>query len=118
MLFGFVLEAHLDAFGAGLGGLSNVGFDWLSFDGFTLRIGFTVDSIALVMVAVVSLVALMVQVYSVSYMRHHGRPEPRYWWYFAAHSLFAGGHADAGAGRQLPCFSTSPGRGSGCAPSC
>ena len=89
VLFGFVLEAHLDAFGAGLGGLSNVGFDWLSFDGFTLRIGFTVDSIALVMVAVVSLVALMVQVYSVSYMRHHGRPEPRYWWYFAAHSLFA-----------------------------
>ena len=89
VLFGLVLEAHLDAFGAGLGGLSNVGFDWLSFDGFTLRIGFTVDSIALVMVAVVSLVALMVQVYSVSYMRHHGRPEPRYWWYFAAHSLFA-----------------------------
>lgn len=43
VLFGFVLEAHLDAFGAGLGGLSNVGFDWLSFDGFTLRIGFTVD---------------------------------------------------------------------------
>jgi len=88
VLFFFVLEAHLDSVNAGLGGLSNVGFDWLEFEGFKLRIGFTVDSIAVVMLAVVTLVALLVQVYSVSYMRHHGKPEPRYWWYFAVHSLF------------------------------
>ena len=41
------------------------------------------------MLGVVALVALLVQVYSVSYMRHHGRPEPRYWWYYAVMSLFA-----------------------------
>ncbi|MCY3888118.1 MAG: NADH-quinone oxidoreductase subunit L [Chloroflexi bacterium] len=88
VLFFFVLEAHLDSIQAGLGGLSNVGFNWLQFEGFTLRIGFTVDSIALVMLGVVTLVALLVQIYSVAYMRHHGKPEPRYWWYFAVHSLF------------------------------
>ena len=89
VLFFFVLESHLDSFNAGLGGIANTGFDWLSFGDFTLRIGFTVDSIAVVMLGVVALVALLVQVYSVSYMRHHGRPEPRYWWYYAVMSLFA-----------------------------
>ncbi|MCZ6545369.1 MAG: NADH-quinone oxidoreductase subunit L, partial [Chloroflexi bacterium] len=89
VLFFFVLESHLDSLNAGLGGIANTGFDWLSFGDFTLRIGFTVDSIAVVMLGVVALVALLVQVYSVSYMRHHGRPEPRYWWYYTVMSLFA-----------------------------
>ena len=89
VLFFFVLEAHLDSLSDGLlGGLSNTGFDWVQFDNFSLRIGFTVDSIAIVMLAVVAAVGLGVQVYSVQYMRHHGRPEPRYWYYFSVHSLF------------------------------
>src|SRR3990170_3107906 len=60
-------------------------WDWVSFDGFNIRLGFHVDQLAIVMVAVVSFVALMVQVYSVGYMRG----DPRYGWYFAMMSLFA-----------------------------
>ena len=88
ILFFFVLESHLDILGAGLGGIANAGTDWIRFDGFLVRLGFTVDSIAVVMVFVVSTVALMVNLYSTGYMRHHGKPEPRYWWYFAVLSLF------------------------------
>ena len=90
VLFFFVLESHLDSINAGLGGLANSGFDWLSVGDFTLRIGFTIDSLAVVMIGVVTLVSLMVNIYSTQYMRHHGKPEPRYWWYFAVLSLFAG----------------------------
>ena len=60
ILFFFVLESHLDILGAGLGGIANAGTDWIRFDGFLVRLGFTVDSIAVVMVFVVSTVALMV----------------------------------------------------------
>jgi len=88
VLFFFVLESHLDWLGAGLGGIRNVGTDWINFDSFVVRLGFTVDSIAMVMVFVVATVALMVNIYSTNYLRHHGRPEPRYWWYFAVLSLF------------------------------
>src|SRR5437016_5517367 len=38
------------------------GFDWVNFSEFHLRIGFYVDSITIVMLAVVTFVALMVQV--------------------------------------------------------
>ncbi len=88
VLFFFVLESHLDWLGGGLGGIRNVGTDWIRFDDFVVRLGFTVDSIAMVMVFVVATVALMVNLYSTSYLRHHGKPEPRYWWYFAVLSLF------------------------------
>ena len=88
VLFFFVLESHLDWLGAGLGGIRNVGTDWINFDSFVVRLGFTVDSIAMVMVFVVATVALMVNIYSTNYLRHHGKPEPRYWWYFAVLSLF------------------------------
>ena len=89
VLFFFVLESHLDSLNAGLGGLANSGFTWLAVGDFELRIGFTVDSIAVVMIGVVATVSLMVNVYSTEYMRHHGKPEPRYWWYFTVLSLFA-----------------------------
>ena len=89
-LFFVVLVQHLDSLGDGLGGIANSGFTWLEIGDFSLRIGFTVDSIAVVMVGVISTVALMVNVYSTEYMRHHGKPEPRYWWYFAVLSLFVG----------------------------
>ena len=89
-LFFFVLEAHLDSLGDGLGGLANSGFTWLQVGDFELRIGFTVDSIAVVMIGVIATVTLMVNIYSTQYMRHHGKPEPHYWWYFAVLGLFAG----------------------------
>ncbi len=61
------------------------GLDWVKFDGFNIRLGFLVDEITIVMLAVVTFVTLMVQVYSVGYMRD----DPRYSWYFAVISLFA-----------------------------
>jgi len=61
------------------------GWDWVTFDNFSIRLGFHVDQLAIVMLAVVTFVTLMVQVYSVGYMRG----DPRYGWYFTAMSLFA-----------------------------
>jgi NADH-quinone oxidoreductase subunit L len=61
-------------------------FEWVNIgDGFFL-IDFStyVDSITVVMLAVVSIVALMVMVYSVGYM--HG--EARYGWYFSVLAFF------------------------------
>ena len=66
-------------------------WEWLSFDlsgvgeTFEIEIGFYVDPITIVMLAVVTLVALMVQVYSIAYMKG----DSRYGWYFTAMSLFA-----------------------------
>jgi NADH-quinone oxidoreductase subunit L len=65
-------------------------WEWLSFDlgggtTFEIDIGFLVDEITIVMLVVVLSVALMVQIYSVSYM--HG--DPRYGWYFTVMCLFA-----------------------------
>ena len=64
ILFFFVIESHLDLVAAGLGGIANAGTDWVRFDDFVVRLGFTVDSIAIVMLFVVSTVALMVNLYS------------------------------------------------------
>jgi NADH-quinone oxidoreductase subunit L len=60
-------------------------WEWVRFDGFEIRLGFFVDQIAIVMLFVVSFVALMVQIYSVAYMRG----DPKYGWYFTCMSLFA-----------------------------
>src|SRR2546426_5544102 len=60
-------------------------WEWLSFDNFRINLGFHVDQLAIVMLAVVSFVALMVQVYSVGYMKG----DPHYGWYFTVMSLFA-----------------------------
>ena len=61
--------------------------EWVNIgDGvFHIELSTWVDGITVVMITVVSIVALMVAVYSVGYM--HG--EERYGWYFAALSLFA-----------------------------
>src|SRR3989338_5891522 len=56
------------------------GWDWVSFGEFELRLGFQVDQLTVVMLAVVSFVALMVQVYSTGYMPG----DPRYGWELAA----------------------------------
>ncbi len=60
-------------------------WEWVQFDNFEIRLGFFVDQITIVMLAVVSFVALIVQVYSVAYMRG----DPKYGWYFTCMSLFA-----------------------------
>jgi NADH-quinone oxidoreductase subunit L len=61
-------------------------FEWARIgDVLNLEFSTWVDGITVVMIAVVSIVALMVAVYSMSYM--HG--EPRYGWYFACLSFFA-----------------------------
>lgn len=62
-------------------------FEWIDIGQGFFRIEFStwVDSITVVMIAVISIVALMVMVYSVGYM--HG--EPRYGWYFSLLSFFA-----------------------------
>jgi len=60
-------------------------WEWVNFGDFEIRVGFFVDPIAIVMLAVVSFVALLVQIYSVGYMRG----DPKYGWYFTCMSLFA-----------------------------
>ena len=90
VVFGFVLTDALDVINAdGVAKFAESGggrsWEWIRFDGFEINLGFHVDPIAIVMVAVVGFVALMVQVYSVGYMRG----DPRYGWYFTVMSLFA-----------------------------
>jgi NADH-quinone oxidoreductase subunit L len=60
-------------------------WDWISYDGFDIKLGFFVDQITIVMLIVVSSVALLVQIYSIDYMKG----DPRYGWYFTVMSLFA-----------------------------
>ena len=77
---------HLPAGPGELYELSNEGFDWLKIEqiDFVMRIGFTVDQITLVMLACVTLVGMLVQIYSMGYMRG----ERRYGWFYGVLSLF------------------------------
>lgn len=58
---------------------------WFQVGEHSLSLGMIVDPLSVLMLGLVSFVALAVQVYSLGYM--HG--DPRFSWYFAAHSLFA-----------------------------
>ncbi|MBI3743481.1 MAG: NADH-quinone oxidoreductase subunit L [Chloroflexi bacterium] len=58
---------------------------WFDAGDTRVRLGMTVDELTVVMLGLVTAVALAVQVYSIGYMRG----DPRFHWYFAAHSLFA-----------------------------
>ncbi|MXY73300.1 MAG: NADH-quinone oxidoreductase subunit L [Dehalococcoidia bacterium] len=58
--------------------------EWTAIGDFHLRMGIAVDQITIVMLAVITTVALMVNIFSVGYMKG----EPRYWWYFAVLQLF------------------------------
>src|SRR5207247_2538958 len=78
-IFFFILHDFLSNVVNGQFTVFRSGFDWLNVGNFGLRVGFYVDPIALVMLAVVSTVALMVNIYSTGYM--HG--EERYGWFFA-----------------------------------
>ncbi len=53
--------------------------------GVTLTWGFFIDPLTIAMLGLVTFVALMVQIYSLGYMRD----DPRINWYFAVHALFA-----------------------------
>jgi NADH-quinone oxidoreductase subunit L len=59
---------------------------WFQIGSFEFEIGTYIDGLAAVMLIVVTLVSLLVQIYSLEYMRK----EPRFTWYYAALSLFTG----------------------------
>jgi NADH-quinone oxidoreductase subunit L len=59
---------------------------WFRIGSFEFEIGTYIDGLAAVMLIVVTLVSLLVQIYSLEYMRK----EPRFTWYYAALSLFTG----------------------------
>src|SRR3990172_4451623 len=79
------IDVQGDAFAGGGKSWEWIRFDLLQNQDFTINLGFHVDQIAVVMMAVVIFVALMVQVYSTGYMKG----DPRYGWYFTVMSLFA-----------------------------
>jgi NADH-quinone oxidoreductase subunit L len=87
VLFFPVLADLLDAIDADYEGFTGGGksWEWISVEGFEIDIGVYVDEITVTMLAVVSLVATLVQVYSISYMKG----DPRYGWYFTVMCLFA-----------------------------
>ncbi len=59
---------------------------WISIGGFNLELGIRVDGLAAMMFVVVGTVSLLMQIYSLGYMKG----DVRYTWYFAAVSLFTG----------------------------
>ena len=85
MAAGFVLwlVALGDMLGGGVSVVSH-GVEWLTAGGTTIGWGVHIDRLAIVMLGLVTFVALLVQVYSLEYMRG----DSRFGWYFAVHSLF------------------------------
>ncbi len=53
--------------------------EWTQIGDFTLQMGIFVDPITILMMGVITTVALMVNIFSIGYMKG----EPRYFWYFA-----------------------------------
>ena len=62
---------------------------WFSAGPLEVGWGIIVDPLTIVMLALVTFVSVAVQVYSLGYMRHGGKDDPRVGWYFASHSLFS-----------------------------
>ena len=83
VLFFFVLVDFLDLGEAAWPIVNDI--EWTQVGDFELRMGIFVDPITIVMLAVVTTVALMVNIFSIGYMKG----EPRYFWYFAVLQLFA-----------------------------
>ena len=80
LLFWPVLADMLDK------GAASFSITWLTVGDTRLTWGVTVDRISTTMLGLVTFVALLVQVYSIGYMKG----DPRLGWYFAVHGLFAG----------------------------
>ena len=81
--FGLWLVALGDMLGGGAAVVS-YGVEWLTAGGTSIGWGVHIDRLAVVMLGLVTFVALLVQVYSLEYMRG----DSRFGWYFAVHSLF------------------------------
>ena len=58
--------------------------EWFTAGDVVLNWGMIIDPLAIMMLGLVTLVALVVQIYSLGYMRG----DPRFGWYFAVHALF------------------------------
>ena len=82
-LFWFVLLGFLD------GGVYGSSVRWLSIGATKLTWGVHIDAISVTMLGLVTFVALLVQLYSLGYMRHDGHDDPGLGRYYAFHSLFA-----------------------------
>jgi len=87
ILYAFVysLICLIKVLGEPEGYVFDKGFEWLVLGGFHLEIGLYVDALAVVMLMVVSIVAALVHIYSVGYMKG----DPRTSRYFAFLSLFS-----------------------------
>ena len=85
MAAGFALwmVALTDMLGSGVSVVS-YGVEWLTAGGTSIGWGVHIDRLTIVMLGLVTFVALLVQVYSLEYMRG----DSRFGWYFAVHSLF------------------------------
>ena len=81
--FALWLVALADMLGSGASVVS-YGIEWLTAGGTTIGWGVHIDRLTIVMLGLVTFVALLVQVYSLEYMRG----DSRFGWYFAVHSLF------------------------------
>ncbi len=82
ILFWFVLADLLAS------GTAEFSINWLTVGDTTLTWGTTVDQISVTMLGLVTFVALLVQVYSLGYMKHDGEYDPGLGRYYAVHSLF------------------------------
>ena len=84
ILGGFVLfwVVLIDLLQNGEGSFS---INWLTVGATEIGWGVLVDKLSVVMLGLVTFIALLVQVYSIGYMKG----DPRFGWYFAAHALFA-----------------------------
>ncbi len=59
--------------------------EWFTIGSTKITLGMAIDQLSVVMLGVITFVALLVQIYSVSYMEE----ESRFGWFFGVHSLFA-----------------------------
>ncbi len=84
VLFFFVLADYLNQGGGTDLAAAVKDIAWTEIGTFEIRMGIFVDQITIVMLGVVTTVALMVNIYSIGYMKG----EVRYWWYFAVLQLF------------------------------
>ena len=79
ILFWYVLQDLLSTGGG------SFAVNWLTVGDNSLTWGVLVDRLSATMLGLVTFVALLIQVYSLGYMRG----DPRFGWYFSAHALFA-----------------------------
>ena len=82
VLFWFVLVDLLAS------GTAELSITWLRVGDTALTWGTTVDQISVTMLGLVTFVALLVQVYSLGYMKHDREYDPGLGRYYAVHSLF------------------------------